>query len=154
MYKVIKTYGHDLGLSCCFRQHKAQSHCAKLHGYAIAVRLEFGSDTLNDKNWVIDFGALKPVKDFLQKTFDHKTIVAEDDPLLSILQAAEGGGVLDLVVLPSVGCEMFARYIFDTVSDMLADVWYGMNPEGHVKLLSVQVNEHGANAASYSRGIS
>lgn len=152
MYKVTKTYGHDLGLSCCFRQHRAESHCAKLHGYAIAVKLEFGSDTLNDKNWVIDFGSMKPIKTFLEKTFDHKTIVAEDDPLLSIFQAAAGGGVMDLVVLPSVGCEMFARYIFDKVSDMLADVWEGMNYDGKVKLLSVEVREHGANAASYSRG--
>ena len=39
----------------------------------------FESKTLNDKNWVIDFGDLGVLKDFLKKSFDHTTAVAEDD---------------------------------------------------------------------------
>ena len=40
-YVSTKTYGHEVGLSCAFRQHKADSHCAKLHGYALSVKVEF-----------------------------------------------------------------------------------------------------------------
>ena len=38
MYQSTKTYGNDVGLSCTFRQWKADSHCNKLHGYSLGFR--------------------------------------------------------------------------------------------------------------------
>ena len=40
-WQVTKTYGHDLGLSCCFRQWGASSHCRFLHGYALSFSFTF-----------------------------------------------------------------------------------------------------------------
>jgi hypothetical protein len=40
-YQVTKTYGHELGLSCVFRQHRANTHCKHLHGYALAFDIVF-----------------------------------------------------------------------------------------------------------------
>lgn len=82
-FRSTKTYGHDIGLSCCFRQWRSASHCRFLHGYALAVHLEFEADDLDARSWVMDFGSLKPVRQWLVQTFDHKTLVAADDPLLS-----------------------------------------------------------------------
>lgn len=157
MYKVTKTYGHDLGLSCCFRQHRADSHCAKLHGYAIAVKLEFTSSSLDERNWVIDFGALKPVKEYLVSTFDHTTIVAQDDPALEAFQEMNDTGLIDLRVMPNVGCEAFAEAIFNHVRTWLFTMKFGESKTidapvfafRNLNLASVEVREHGANAASY-----
>ena len=56
-----KTYGNDRGLSCCFRQWRAtHSHCSTLHGYSIGIKLIFECDTLDDKNWCMDFGGPGP----------------------------------------------------------------------------------------------
>lgn len=155
MYFVTKTYGHELGLSACFRQWKATSHCRFLHGYPLSFKLMFGCadpDLLND--WVLDFGGLKEIKAWLCETFDHKLLVAEDDPQIVQLSLMDGARashgidfdkVADVLVVPRVGCEGFARYVFDHVFDWLGD-------NGHaprVFLHSVEVREHGGNSAIY-----
>jgi 6-pyruvoyltetrahydropterin/6-carboxytetrahydropterin synthase len=68
-----KHYGHNIGLSAVFRQPKADhSHCHLLHGYSLAFTFTFGCDELDNKNWVVDFGGLKPLKAWLEDQFDHK----------------------------------------------------------------------------------
>jgi 6-pyruvoyltetrahydropterin/6-carboxytetrahydropterin synthase len=82
-YYSTKTYGTDRGLSCCFRQWRAtHSHCSTLHGYSIGIKLIFESETLDDRNWVFDFGGLKHFKDWAETMFDHTLVIAADDPHL------------------------------------------------------------------------
>lgn len=145
-YHVTKTYGHSTGLSCAFRQWRAESHCRFIHGYSLAISLRFDAETLNDKNWVIDFGGLKAVKQFLTDTFDHKLLIAADDPAIDILSSMGGLGLAQPVVLPHVGCEAFAEYIFDWVAEWLS----GQIGIDGVLLAAVEVCEHDGNSASYS----
>lgn len=142
-FRSTKTYGHEIGLSCCFRQWRSASHCRFLHGYALAVHLEFEADDLDARSWVMDFGSLKPVRQWLEKTFDHKTLIAADDPLLSDLRAMEEIGLVQLVVLPHVSCEAFAEHIFAWVGGWLAE----QNFSPRIRLAEVHVREHGSNSA-------
>jgi 6-pyruvoyltetrahydropterin/6-carboxytetrahydropterin synthase len=147
-YRSTKTFGHDLGLSACFRQWRAtHSHCRHLHGYALAVTLVFEADSLDDRRWVVDFGGLKAVKAWLSATFDHKTLVAHDDPELETFRALHAAGLVDLVVVPHVGCEAFAERVAGFVTTWLEGVC-----EDRVRLVSVEVREHGANSAVYVPG--
>ena len=145
-YTSTKTYGHEVGLSCCFRQWRADhSHCQFLHGYALSIRLEFEATELDERNWVVDFGSLKELKQVLQETFDHKTVVAHDDPQMAWFEHGQDLGLLELVVLDAVGCEQFAEHVW-----MLANGWLvakGYAPRCRVSL--VEVREHGANSAIY-----
>ena len=139
-----KTYAHNIGLSCAFRQWRAkESHCRFLHGYALSVRFNFKGQ-LDDKNWVFDFGNLKQVKSFLQDTFDHKLVVAEDDPKLESFKYLEKKGISELVIMPNVGCEKFAEFICEKVEPMIKEA-----SQERVKLLSVEVREHEGNSAIY-----
>ena len=87
--------------------------------------------------------------------FDHTLLVAEDDPLLdnfTALESIQGGwenkGIVDLRIVPGVGCEKFAQLIHNTLSEMLhVNKHNSLNPT--VKLKSVEVFEHGANSAIY-----
>jgi len=162
-----KTYGNDRGLSCCFRQWRAShSHCSTLHGYSIGIKLIFECDTLDDKNWCMDFGGLKEFKAWADYMFDHTLVVAEDDPMLNFFKDMnkivnmgsknpesdvphERGAVCDLRIVPGVGCEMFAKMCYDKMAELLAsgDMRYPINPSVRVK--SVEVFEHGANSATY-----
>ena len=142
-YASTKTYGHEVGLSACFRQWRAQSHCRLLHGYALAVRFEFEADELDARHWVVDFGSLKTLKGWLEATFDHKTLVAEDDPLLPLMREMAAAGLCEVVVVPATGCEAFVRLIFAAAEDWLARNGYAPR----VRLASVEVREHGANSA-------
>lgn len=145
MHQSTKTYGHDVGLSACFRQWRADSHCRFLHGYALAVSMTFQAPTLDHRHWVVDFGALKPVKEWLQKAFDHKLLVAKDDPHLSALEELQRLGLAQIVVLPATGCEAFAEHIYASVERWLSVA--GFAPR--VELVSVEVREHGANSALF-----
>ena len=59
MFFSTKTYGHETGLSCAFRQPNAtHSHCSLLHGYALSFKFVFGAQELDNKNWAVDFGDL------------------------------------------------------------------------------------------------
>jgi len=166
-YLSTKTYGNDRGLSCCFRQWRAtHSHCSTLHGYSIGIKLIFECDTLDDKNWCMDFGGLKEFKEWADHMFDHTLVVAEDDPMLEFFKHMneivnieskdhlsklphERGALCDLRIVPGVGCEMFAKLAYDKMAELLAsgDMRYPINPT--VRIKSVEVFEHGANSATY-----
>ena len=49
IYRSTKTYDHNEGLSCCFRQWRADSHCNLVHGYALAFRFVFATHTLDER---------------------------------------------------------------------------------------------------------
>jgi 6-pyruvoyltetrahydropterin/6-carboxytetrahydropterin synthase len=146
-FRSTTTFGHELGLSAAFRQWRAQSHCRFIHGYALAIRIEFEADELDVRNWVVDFGSLKSFKGWLEHTFDHKLLVAEDDPELANLQTLHSLGIAQVVTVPATGCEAFARLIHGC-----AEVWLqdnGYTPR--VRVASVEVKEHGANSAIFYR---
>ena len=65
-----KTYSHATGHSCAFRQWRANSHCNLIHGYALGFEITFESETLDDRNWVIDFGDLGVLKQYLKNRVD------------------------------------------------------------------------------------
>ena len=144
-YRSTKTYGHELGLSATFRQWRAESHCNTLHGYALSFKFTFEADELDDRNWVMDFGGLSELKEKLKKVFDHKTIVAKDDPKLGAFQALEGMGIADLVILEGVGCELFARKAYELGQETLDK----LELSSRIRIVSVECAEHGANSAVY-----
>ena len=145
-YISTKQYGHEVGLSCCFRQWRAKSHCNLLHGYALAVRFEFEAHDLDERNWVVDFGSLKSLKAWLEQTFDHTMLVAQDDPQLDHLVRLQRLGMARIVIVDAVGCEAFAKLIFKAAQVWLSD--NGYSPR--VWLKSVEVKEHGANSAIFT----
>lgn len=145
LYRTIKRYDHDEGLSCCFRQWRArESHCRFVHGYALAFTFVFATDRLDANNWCYDFGGLKDVRAWLHQMFDHTTLVAEDDPELDSFRALAARGLIDLRVLPAVGCEATARLAHDHVAGFIE-----RRSRGRVWLESVDVSEHGGNTARY-----
>lgn len=146
VYYSTKTYGHDRGFSCAFRQWRADSHCNRVHGYALGFRFVFGTRQLDNRNWVVDFGGLKDLKARLEDTFDHTTVVAEDDPDLDWFMIARERGFIKLVLMDNVGCEKFAKYAYELAKDWLAA--NGLSPRVWVE--SVEVSEHGSNSAIYS----
>lgn len=142
-YFSTKTYTHSVGFSAAFRQWRAESHCKYLHGYSLQIQLIFGTNDLDARNWVVDFGGLKSLKGWLEDTFDHKTLVAEDDPQLDWFKEAEKRGLVQLRIVPATGCERFAEMIYEYTEQWLKDA--GFSPRCH--LVSVEVREHESNSA-------
>ncbi len=141
MYRVVKTYGNDRGLSCAFRQWKADSHCSLIHGYSLGFEVTFEAEELDERNWVIDFGDLGYLKKFLEEYFDHTTVVAQDDPHLEQFKTLADLGISELVILHNTGCEMFAQHVFEFCEEQYND--------HRVRVVSVRCFEHGANSALF-----
>lgn len=144
-YYSTKTYGHEEGLSCMFRQPLAtHSHCSLLHGYALSFSFKFGCDGLDDKNWVVDFGNLKELKAWLKDNFDHKHAVDKDDPEIKTFLELEEQGLSEVRVMNGVGCEKFAEQAFHFANDLVQK-----QSNGRCFCVSCEVREHGANSAIY-----
>jgi len=145
-----KTYGNDRGLSCAFRQWRStHSHCSLIHGYSIGIKLIFECDTLDERNWVMDFGGLTEFKAWTEHMFDHTLCVAEDDPEFQTLMLLDGN-IADIRVVPAVGCERFAEMCYNKMSEILnQQIAEGTALNKTVRVKSAEVFEHGANSAIY-----
>ena len=141
------------GYSACFRQWKADgTHCKFLHGYAVSFRVWFEGD-LDHRNWVFDFGGMKRAKtqidgmspkDYFAYLLDHTTIVAQDDPYLTYFEELDINGIIQLRVIPAVGCEKFAEHLYYKINAFLKE-----ETKGRVKAVKVEVYEHERNSASF-----
>ena len=140
-YRVIKTYGNETGHSCAFRQWRADSHCNLIHGYALGFEITFESVELNEQNWVIDFGDLGILKKYLKETFDHTTIIADDEPERETFLMLQNLNLINLKVMDNVGCESFAEEDFNFCKQTLET--------DRVFIREVRVFEHGSNSAVF-----
>ena len=140
MYRVTKNYGHDRGFSCAFRQWAADSHCKNIHGYSLGFKIVLESPTLDINNWVYDFGNFTFLDKWLSENFDHTLLIAKDDPEFDLLMSLNDRAA-KIVVLDKVSCESFAEMTYKFIEKELASK--------NIKVVSVDVSEHGSNAASY-----
>ena len=141
------------GFSTVFRQWKAEgTHCRFLHGYGVSFRVWFEGE-LDERNWVFDFGGMKRAKntidgmspkEYFAWLLDHTTIVAEDDPRLDLFRLMDDDGIIQLRVIPAVGCERFAEFLYNKINEFLV-----LETNGRVKATKVEVYEHEKNSASY-----
>ena len=142
------------GFSCVFRQWKAETtHCRFIHGYGISFKVYFEGE-LDDRNWVWDFGGMKRAKtlidgkspkEWMDYTFDHTLILAEDDPYIKAFQQMGEAGVAQIRIIPATGAEKFSEYIFNKLNAFVKE-----ETDNRVRVIKVKFMEHGKNAAYYS----
>jgi len=141
-YISSKTY-NQIG-PVAYRQWRAESHCNKIHGYALSFYFEFESDTLDARNWVVDFGSLKPLKALLEDWFDHTLLVANDDPQREHLLNLGKLGLAKIVEVDKTGCEGLAEFLYTYINEQWLET-YGY--ADRVWCCKVQVRETDANMA-------
>ena len=118
-YISTKTYNH-LG-PVAYRQWRADSHCNLIHGYALSFHFEFESDNLDSRNWVMDFGGLRPLKDLLEDWFDHTLLVADDDPDREHLVKLGDLGLAKITQVEKTGCEGLASFLYEYITNFSYD---------------------------------
>lgn len=141
MFKSTKII--ELG-SCAFRQPQASSHCRFLHGYRLTAKFWFETDKLDHKNWVVDFGGLKGLKQLLRNQFDHTTCISKEDPKMSLFKQLSDEGVCDLRIMDGVGIEKFAEYCYTVANEYVHEL-----TDGRCRCSEVEVFEHEDNSAMF-----
>jgi 6-pyruvoyltetrahydropterin/6-carboxytetrahydropterin synthase len=136
---VIKRFG---GFPCCHRQHKALSHCRFLHGYDRHVEITWDGPR-DDQGWVLDFGALKPIRQALEHQFDHTTLISLDDPHRDDFLAMSEAGVIDLRVMDPT-MEGMTLWVRDLVQDLQPTI------AEHAQVVRIECWENEKNAAVWT----
>lgn len=145
------------GYSTCFRQWRADgTHCRFLHGYGVSFKVFFQGE-MDERNWVFDFGGMKRAthkihgmspQDYFSWLLDHTVIVAQDDPYLSKFEELHRLGVIQMRILPHVGCERVAQHLLVRINDFLL-----LETRGRVIATALEFREHDKNAAVATRGV-
>ena len=133
--------------STAFRQPNADSHCKYLHGYLLSAKLWFECNKLDNNNWVVDFGGLKELKEYLINNFDHKTCISANDPHLSLFKDLDSKEIISLNIFKNgVGIEKFAEFIFNETNEFIRE-----KTEERCWVVKCEVWEHLGNSAIYTR---
>ena len=129
-----------------FRQPNADhSHCHLLHGYSLQFKFTFGCTDLDNKNWAVDFGGLKPLKAWLEDHFDHKLCIDKDDPMKDDLLLLESKGLAEIRQFDGVGAEKFAEHAWRFADKLVREA-----TDNRCWCESAECAEHGSNSAIYT----
>lgn len=139
------------GLACGHAQYfdlepdGSPGACASVHGYDRSVKFTFSGE-VDDHGWIVPFGELKEVKQFLEYYFDHTTVLPADDPRLHLItdQLIAPGGILGtLRILPyGVSMEMSSLFIWEHVNPYIMAI-----TGSRCYVSRVESIEHARNAA-------
>ena len=98
----------------------------------------------------MDFGDLRDVKQWLEDQWDHRLLLASDDPHISDFQKMHELGTMNINIMDVTkgwgpGIEASCKFVFDHVSPLI-----DKKTEGRVKLVQVEIWEHERNSAVYT----
>jgi len=146
MAKYISTKTYKQIGPVAYRQWRADSHCNLIHGYALSFHFEFEADTLDARNWVTDFGGLKPLKSVLEDWFDHTLLVAQDDPMREHLLELGRLKLAKITEVEKTGCEGIADFLYEYINTILLPS-FGSSEAERVWCSKVEVRETDSNMA-------
>ena len=147
-YRYTSTKEYVNAFPVAYRQWKdTGGNCSVIHGYAFNIKLYFGTNDLDVRNWVVSFGGLRELKEVLEQQFDHKLLVAEDDPHLDWYKEAEKRGIAKLTILPRLGCEGLADQLYKFINGVYIPDMLGAGEAERVWCYKVIVRETISNMA-------
>lgn len=150
MKTCSKTYSD---IPFAHRQWKHSGHCRFIHGHNWSFTFEFACDRDNGQGFVIDFGRLQWLKDWLNKMFDHTCVLNQDDPLVAEFHKVGGDDAWDITIVPDASCEGIAQFLFENVNKILqkGSVLDGEDVGRGIRVVSVVVYEDSKNSARFSQ---
>ena len=136
-------------ISVGHRQWRDDGHCAWVHGYGRYIQFTFEGD-LDDRQWVMDFGDLKDIKQWLEEQWDHRVMIASDDPQLDKLKEMHDLNIMNINVMDvekgwGPGIEASCKFVYDHVQPIITE-----KTNGRVKIAKVEIWEHERNSAVYT----
>jgi 6-pyruvoyltetrahydropterin/6-carboxytetrahydropterin synthase len=127
------------------RQHLHDGHCAYIHGHNWSITITFGCHKPDKNGFVIDFGRLKFLDNWIDEHLDHACVFSEDDPMRHELVSVGGQAVWKSYVVKNCSCEGIAEHLFGIFNSRVQE-----ESAGRVFLIAVEVVEDSKNSATYS----
>ena len=127
------------------RQNHHDGHCAYLHGHNWSLAITFGCHELDKNGFVVDFGKLKFIKQWIDEHLDHACVFNEDDPLREELVRVGGTAVWKPYLVKCCSCEGMAQHLH-----AVFDALVRQNFNGRAFIIAIEVVEDSKNSAMYS----
>jgi len=125
------------------RQHLHEGHCALIHGHNWAITLTFACRETDANGFVVDFGKLGYIKDWITQHLDHACLFNEDDRAKESL-LADYGELFKSYVLPNCSCEGIAQHLHEVFGPMVRKA-----TDGRVWISEVAIEEDSKNSACF-----
>lgn len=131
------------------RQHNHDGHCAWIHGHNWGIEIEFEAKKLDRNGFVIDFGRLKFLKEWMDNNLDHCLLVNADDPLRAYIEDKLADRELAKIrIVPDGSAEGLAQYFHRVFNGMVLE-----ESLGRVWVKRVTVYEDEKNSATFQPGV-
>ena len=115
MLTCSKTYR---GIPLAHRQHLHPGRCAQIHGHSWTVRVTFACRELDAHGFVVDFGALHFIADWIDTHLDHAIMFAREDATANrLIDAAPEA--FKVFWVDAASCECLAQTLRDAWSPLL-----------------------------------
>ncbi len=125
------------------RQHRHTGHCSFIHGHNWSIRLTFACRERDANGFVVDFGDLRYIRDWIDAHLDHACLFNEDDPERETLVRTLPGA-WKAYTLPCCSAEGIAEHLYSIFDPMVQQ-----HTAGRAYVQSIEVREDSRNAARY-----
>lgn len=126
------------------RQHLHDGHCSFVHGHNWDISVAFACDKTDENGFVVDFGKLKFLKNWIDENLDHACVFSASDPLRERLREA-APEAWKIYIVEQCSCEGLAKHLFGVFNKMVADT-----TASRVRVISVEVSEDKKNTAKFT----
>lgn len=126
------------------RQHLHQGHCSLIHGHNWAITLTFACSEMDSNGFVVDFGRLKYLKEWIDTHLDHACLFNESDPEKEALLQTYGH-LFKSYILPNCSSEGLAQHLHGIFDPMVRE-----QTQDRVWIIEIEIEEDSKNSAKYT----
>lgn len=140
MITCRKTYAD---IPFAHRQPFHDGHCAFIHGHNWTLTATFASDERDENGFVIDYGKLGFLKDWINEHLDHACVFRRDDPLREVLVKA-APEAWKVYLVDDCSNEGLAMHLHEVFDELVREA-----TQGRVRVVEIDLMEDSKNAARY-----
>ncbi len=141
MLTCKKTY---FDIPFAHRQHLHDGHCSFVHGHNWDISLTFACNETDENGFVIDFGKVKFIKNWIEENLDHACVFSTSDPLApKLIEAVPEAWKVCFV--QQCSCEGLAKHLFGVFDELVRK-----NTNGRAWVVAVEVSEDKKNTACWA----
>lgn len=137
MFTCTKSY-KDIPFA--HRQHYHTGHCSLIHGHNWSITIDFISYELDECGFVIDFGKLRYIDDWINNNLDHSCVLNINDPEVKNIPS----NIVKLYLVENCSCEGLAKHLFGIFNKLVM-----INTNNRVSIKRITIQENSKNWVCY-----
>ena len=127
------------------RQPFHKGRCSLIHGHNWEIQITFESEELDENGFVVDFGELHFLKDWIDENLDHACAFSSNDPQREKIEELSEMKLIKPLFIERASCEGVAKHLFETFDAMVR-----RETGNRVWITRIHLLEDSKNSATYA----